>query len=192
MKKVLVSLTAGAMALLLSGCFSLQGFSILASAIARGQATKVQFVMHPSSTTPSREFQFVLVGVDTPSSLAIGKATWGTNRAFGGPKAMVAAPGLAASITTSGTCSSNGIDFNSITGMTWKGFVTQTKVKDMGAVRQRVITQVGLKAKAGATHDSAPAVVGVTGVWGDDGDHIVNGADTFACTGISQSSVYIT
>lgn len=192
MKKVLVGLTAGAMALLLSGCFSLQGFSILASAIAPGKSTKVQFVMHPSSSTPSREFQFVLVGVNTPSALAIGKATWGTNKAFGGPKAMVFASGLAASITTGGSCSANGIDFNSITGMTWKGFVTQTKVRDKGAVRQKVVAQVGLKAKPGASHDSAPGVVGVTGVWGDDGDHVVNASDTFVCTGISQSNVYIT
>jgi hypothetical protein len=191
MKKVFVCLTAGAMALLLSGCFSLQGFSVLASAIAPGKTTKVQFVMHPIATTPSREFQFVVVGVDD-TDLSIGTATWGTNRAFGGPKAMPAIPGFATAMATAGSCSSSGLAFSSITGMIWKGFLTQHKVKDKGAVRQKVLTQVGLKAKASASPDTGHAVAGVTGIWGDDGDSVVDSGDTFLCTGISTSSVYIT
>ncbi len=191
MRKVLVGLGAAAMALLLSGCFSLQGFSVLASAIAPGKTTKVQFVMHPTSTTASRQFQFVLVGIDS-SDLAIGKATWGTNKKFGGPKAMPVAPGFAAALDASGSCSSHGLDFSSITGMTWKGFLTQHKVKDKGAVKQKAVTQVILKAKPTAARNTPHGLAGVTGVWVDDGDHVVNGTDSFLCTGISTASLSVT
>ncbi len=191
MKKVSVALASGAMALLLSGCFSLQGFSVLSAAIAPGKATKVQFVMHPASTVASRQFQFVLVGIDS-SDLAIGKATWGTNRKFGGPKAMRVAPGFAAAMDLSGNCSSNGLAFSSITGMIWKGFLTQHKVKDKGAVKQKVLTQVVLKAKASAAHNTAHGIVGVTGVWADNDNGVVDSGDTFSCTGISTSSMSVT
>ncbi len=191
MRKALVTLLAGAMALLLSGCFSLQGFSVLRSSIAPRRSTKVQFVMHPSTNVASRQFQFVVVGVDS-DQLSVGKATWGTNHRFGGPKVMRRVNGFGVVMFISGTCAQNGISFSSITGMNWTGFLTQHKVKDKGAVGQKLITQVALKAKKSATHGVPHFVTGVTGVYVDDGDGVFNAADTFQCTGISTSSVFVT
>ncbi|GIV00020.1 MAG: hypothetical protein KatS3mg014_1635 [Actinomycetota bacterium] len=53
------------------------------------------------------------------------------------------------------------------------------------------VVEVRLSAKTTATTDERSPVVGVTGSWADDGDGIPESTDTFVCTGISSSSVYV-
>jgi len=50
-------------------------FSVLANSLKPGKTTKAQFVLRPASTTASKAFQFVVVGVSTPADIAVGKAT---------------------------------------------------------------------------------------------------------------------
>ncbi len=199
-KKILVSgVIAASLALVLSSCFALQGFSVLSATLAPGANTKAQFVMHPfqrarmySGYNIRTLHQFVLVGVPTGGPLSVGKATWGTNGTFGGPQSMPAAGGLAAAIDLAGTCSSNGITFDNITNTTWKGFLTLNPVNDKGKVGMKTITQVVVKAASDATSGSQP-VVGVTGAWLDGGDGLLDGNDDiFGCTGIAWVNVFVT
>ncbi|GIV00021.1 MAG: hypothetical protein KatS3mg014_1636 [Actinomycetota bacterium] len=76
------------MALLLSSCFVLNDFRVGAATLTPGQKTTAFFSLYPASTTSDTSYQFVLVGVDDPAQLGIGKATWGTNGTFGGPVPM--------------------------------------------------------------------------------------------------------
>jgi hypothetical protein len=194
MKKLLNIALVAAMAFVLSSCFVLQSFSVLANSVAPGSATKAQFVLHPYSTSPSRAYQFVMVGVDS-ADLSIGKATWGTNGTFTGPVPMPVQAALPGVLTTLGTCSSNGLDVSTVTGMTWKAFTTPTKIADKGLVAKKVVAQVVTRAKASAVSDTNHSVFGVTGVWVDNTSSGVVGspdaADTYYCSGIATSNLYV-
>ncbi len=189
MKKLMMTAGVGALAFAMSACFTLQGFSIKAGALKPGHSTKIAITVHPASTTPSKEYQFVLIGNDTPTDLSVGNATWGTNGKFGGPKAMVAQAGLYSSIGTD--CDGSALTLSALSSMTWKGFTTQNKVADKGLVAQSAVIQIGLKAKKGATSEDIVGVVGVTGIWGDTTGDGVSADDTFACTGNGSGSVTI-
>ena len=193
MKKRLLGLVAIPLVLMLSSCFSLQSFSLLNGALAPGGLTKAQFVVRPASTVKnsfSKLYQFVLVGVDTPSDVSVGKATWGVNKKFGGPQNMPVSSVLPTSISTD--CDTTGFTFSGISStLTWKGFVTLNPMPDHQAVTQKSVIQVVVKAKGTATHQDTVTVVGLTGAWLDDGDGIVNAPDTFACTGNASTSLFI-
>ena len=88
-------------------------------------------------------------------------------------------------------CSSNGLDFASITNTTWKGFITLNPINDRGDVDTKAVVQVGIKATSGAATATSNAIFGVQGTWSDDGDGVVNSADTFACMGIATSMLYV-
>jgi hypothetical protein len=193
MKKRLLGVVAIPLVLMLSSCFSLQSFSLLNGALAPGGLTKAQFVVRPASTVKnsfSKLYQFVLVGVDTPSDVSVGKATWGVNKKFGGPQNMPVSSVLPTSIGTD--CDTTGFTFSGISStLTWKGFVTLNPMPDHQAVTQKSVIQVVVKAKGTATHQDTVTVVGLTGAWLDDGDGIVNAPDTFACTGNASTSLFI-
>ncbi len=189
MRKFLTVAGVGALAFLLSSCFTLQGFSIKVGALKPGKSTLIAVTVHPASSTPSREYQFVLIGVDEPTDLSAGNAIWGTNGNFGGPKPMVVAPGMYASVGTD--CDGGSFTLSALGSLTWKGYVTQTKVRDKGLVAQSAVIQIGLKAKKAAASHDVVEVVGVTGVWGDTTGDGVSPDDTFACTGNGSGAVNI-
>lgn len=190
-KKIAVVALVGVLALLSTSClFSMQGFTVLKGKINAGDSTKAQFTLHPTSTTKWREYQFVLVGTSNPAALTVRKATWGTNGAFGGPSKMPSSNNLATTLVADGGCESNGLAFGEVTGMTWKGFFTSTQVANKGKPAKKVVVEVGLKAPNDAT-DTGVGVTGVTGMWQDDGDGILNVADVFVCTGIASTSVWV-
>ena len=193
MKRRLLGLVAIPLVLMLSSCFSLQSFSLLNGALAPGGLTKAQFVVRPASTVKnslSNLYQFVLVGVDKPSDVAVGKATWGVNKKFGGPQSMPVSSLLPTSIGTD--CDTSGFSFSGISStLTWKGFVTLNKIGDHQLVTQKSVIQVGVKARATATPHDIVTVVGLTGAWIDDGDGIMNAPDSFECTGNASTSLFI-
>jgi hypothetical protein len=198
MKKLVTAAGIAAMAFMLSSCFVLQGFSILATSLNPGQGTKVQFVLHPLQEereylgTPIRtKYQFVIVGVPDTGDLTIGKATWGTNGKFGGPQGMPASSALATTLSMNSECVSNGLDLSSITGVNWKGFITLNPINDKGAVDQKAVVQVNLRAAADATAATSNVVFGAMGSWQDDGNGTIGTEDTFWCMGIATSSVYV-
>lgn len=184
----------GAIALpfLLGSCFVLADFWVASPVVAPGEKTAAYFVLYPEDRSSEKHYQFVIVGVDDPTQVGIGKATWGINGTFGGPQPMVVQPNLDDALVAA-SCSRNGIDFANITGMTWKGFTTATKVADKGKVGIAAQIRVGLTAKGTATPDTRTNVLGATGVWYDDGDAVLesNGDDLYFCFGISTSSVFI-
>ena len=199
MKRLGMLAIGGTLALLLSSCFVLQGFSLQATSVRPGNSTKAQFVLHPMQTAKTAEgtgipirtnYQFVVVGVPDSNDLVVGKATWGTNGKFGGPQNMLASTALPGAMATSG-CSSNGLDFASITNTTWKGFLTQGPINDRGLVDDKAIVQVGIKAKASAATATSNAIFGIQGTWVDDGDGFLNSADDFFCMGIASSTLYV-
>ena len=117
MRKRLLGLVAIPLVLVLSSCFSLQSFSLLNGALAPGHSTNARFVVRPASTQSTgfnKEYQFVLVGVDTPADLGVGKAVWGANRKFGGPQNMPVSSTLPGSIGTD--CDTSGFSFSGLTG----------------------------------------------------------------------------
>jgi hypothetical protein len=192
MRKVLTIGSIGAMALLLSSCFTLQSFILQKGALAPGSSTSVLINVHPYSavdTTFRKEYQFVLVGVDTPADVSVGTAKWDTKGVFNGPQAMVVQSGLLATIGTS--CDGSGFSLSGLSGLTWKGFTTQSAVSDKGLVSKSAQIQVGIKAKGTATADDNVQVVGVTGMWDDATGDGVTGDDTFACTGNGSAELYI-
>jgi hypothetical protein len=189
MKKALLVLMLPALAFLMSSCMIMQGFAVQAGSLPPGGVTKAVFTLHPASATKSARFQFVMIGVNQPGDIAVGKATWGTNKKFAGPLAMFVSAPLATSLGAQ--CVQNGLNFNTITGMTWKSFITPHAIGDKGLVAQKAITTVGLKARATATHGDTVGVVGIAGIWVDDGSGTLGPEDVFACTGISSSSIYI-
>jgi hypothetical protein len=69
--------------------------------------------------------------------------------------------------------------------------MTPEPVNDRNKVKKDVLVQVGLKAMASATTGSK-AVIGVTGMWIDDDDGIVEASDAFQCSGVSQVFVDVT
>jgi hypothetical protein len=180
--------------MLLSSCWTMQSFSLLDSSLARGKSTTAQFVVRPSSsvkTSNSKLFQFVLVGVNLPADVAIGKATWnsGKNPKFGLPSPMIVSAALAGAIGTQ--CDSNGLTYSTITGMTWKGFLTSGMVNDKQLVDQTVSIAVKLAVRTTATRHDSVSVIGITGAWSDDGDGILNSADSFMCTGNATTSLFV-
>lgn len=191
MRKALFMVSAASLAFLLTSCFVMQGFSLLAGAVDAGGKTKAQFVQRPLTTAEERDFQFVVVGVPDDGNLTIGSATWDVKGAFSGPVPMAAVAGLPAAMATVGTCTSSGLAFESITGTTWKAFMTPTKVRTQGLVDTSTISQVVVKATAGATTGTNYNVFGVAGVWYDDGDGGVDVDDTFACSGIASAMLYV-
>lgn len=198
MKKLVTAAGIAAMAFVLSSCFVLQGFSILATSLTPGQSTKVQFVLHPLQEArdylgePIRtKYQFVVVGVPNNGDLKAGAAKWGTNGKFGGPQNMPASAALANTVSTGSECVSNGLDLSAITGVTWKGYITLTPINDRGLVDQKAVVQVNLKAAADATAATSNVVFGAMGTWEDDGNGTIGAEDDFFCMGISTSSVYV-
>jgi hypothetical protein len=184
-------LVAAVLPLVLSSCFVLQSFGVVAGTLTEGSKTTARFTLRPNSEAPDTSYQFIVVGVDDPAQLGIGKATWGATGTFGGPVPMVARSGLPAALTAD-ACGASGLSFDQITGMTWKGFTTATVVNDKGKVGRAAVVDVVLSAKTTGT-TRRQTVIGVTGVWLDDGDGVVesNGDDVYRCTGIATSSVYI-
>jgi hypothetical protein len=190
-KKALFGLLALPLAFLLSSCFVLQGFWIKSNQISvGGKGTKAVFQIRPATSTDDRAYQFFLVGVDDDGDLKATKGTWGVNREFGGPYPLTTNANLATTIGSD--CTSNGFDLAEVTGITWKGYITPTAINDKNKVKQDVITEVGIKANAGATSGDHE-VLGVTGAWvDDDEDGVVEASDIFLCTGVSQVSVNVT
>ena len=189
-RKTLLALSAIPLALLLSSCFVLQGFWITATSIAPGQSTKAVFQLHAYSTTADKAYQFVVVGVPDNNDLKVNGTKWGTNGTAGGPFAMSNQPALAPAMGASGQCSDSGFDFSSVTGVTWKGFMTPNKVADKGKVNTEVIVQSGVKATAGAGGDYQ--ILGLTGKWIDDNtDGIIDMNDTFFCSGFGLVNLYV-
>jgi len=114
MRRAATLLAAAVLPLVLSSCFVLQSFGVTAGTLTPGAKTKAVFTLRPNSTSPDTNYQFVVVGVDDPAQLAVGKATWGTNGRFGGPAPMVAESGLDEALVAA-SCGSNGVMFDEIT-----------------------------------------------------------------------------
>ncbi len=190
MKKLVSVAVVAALAFVLSSCFVIQGFIVGPGAITPGSSTKAILTLRPASTSPDSERQFVVLGVDD-SDLAMGKGTWGANGLFGGPFTMGTEPGFAAVLAGEG-CSSNGLDFASITGMTWKTYLTPAKVRDKGLVDKKAVVEMLVKAKATASSDTLHVLFVVTGIYDDSNDDgIVDSADAFLCGGLSSASLYV-
>jgi hypothetical protein len=197
MKKLSLVVLAGAMAFLLSSCFALQSFSLLAGALKPGESTKAVFVVRPfsSATTPPISHvghQFVLIGVNNSDDVLATKATWNVkkNKLFAPMQNMPVSGAVAGAIGTQ--CDMSGFTYSTITGFTWKGFITLNAVNDKRLVGQTVVIQVGLKAKVAAAHHDNVSVIGLTGEWQDtSGDGIVNGGDSFFCSGNGSSFLFI-
>ncbi len=195
MKKLSLVALAGAMALLLSSCFTLQSFTLQNGALKRGQSTKALFVVRPFSTVKaagiSVAHQFILIGVNNAADVTATNAIWNVNKnkKFAPKQSMPVSSALATAIGTD--CDQNGFTYSTITGVTWKGFITLNPVNDKQLVSQTVAIQVGLKVKAGAAHHDNVSVIGLTGAWSDDGDGIVNAPDTFLCSGNATTFLFI-
>jgi hypothetical protein len=192
MKKYLITAGVGALAFLLSSCFTLQSFLLQKGALAPGSSTVVLIGVHPYSavdTTFRKEYQFTLIGIDTPADASAGGAKWDTKGNFNGPQAMVVQSGLLTAIGTS--CDGSGFSLSGLSGLTWKGFTTQSAVSDKGLVSKTSQIQVAIKAKGGATSGDNVQVVGVTGMWDDATGNGVSGDDGFACTGNGSAELYI-
>ena len=192
-KKALLGLLAIPMALLLSSCFVLQSFVILANSIAPGGKTKVVFTLHAATTTTGLPLkQFVVVGVPDGGDLAAKKTTWGRNGTYGGPYRMPANAALPAALAASSDCDGNGFDFAAVTGVTWKAYVTPTNVNDRGKVNKDVVVQTGIRAVPGATSDTSAQILGVSGGWQDDGDGIPEpGDDAYNCGGFGMVNLHV-
>jgi hypothetical protein len=194
-KKVGSGLLGVALALLLSGCFMLQGFVVLDYTLSPGQKTKARFTLRPSNFDQGiglsgPQFEFVVIGVATDSQLAVTTAKWGTNGDFGGPLNMPANGTLLAAMA--GSCSANGINFPDITGITWKLFVTPVEINDRNRFERKAVVEVGIKAKATATAGTEEEIVGVAGEWSDsNGNAAPDGPDFYLCEGIETGFVHI-
>ena len=188
-KKLSLMLGVGALAITLSSCWVLQSFTVLDYTLNIGQGTKAQFTLRPMADQNDRQFAFVVVGVSDTNAIGVGKATWGTNGQFNGPLVMPVSAPLPAAMGSQ--CQSNGLNFNTVTGVTWKAYLTPQKIRDFAQVEKRAIVQVNIKAKAGATANTTEQLVGVSGIWVDDGDSVVDSGDSFVCNGIATSGVAI-
>lgn len=161
---------------------------MLDGTLSPGDKTKARFTLRPATTDKTRVFQFVVVGVDDGGNLGVGRATWGTNGRFGGPRTMPQSGPLPAAMAAGGDCVTSGLSFTAITNVTWKAFMIEIRTR--GKVNLNAIVDVVVKARPGATVGVYP-VVGVTGIWLDDGDGVVNAADQFACSGMATSTVNV-
>ena len=184
----------GVVAFLMTGClFNLTGFSLLDSSLAPGSSTTARFTVQPFSTESFRAYQFILVGVDDAAAATTAKATWGANGNFRGPATMDPVAGFAETLDSNGGCGGLGMDFGTVVSqLTWRGYVTPFQVNNKGQVSKRATVDVVLKAKPGAVSDQNVAVMGITGMWDDDGDGVVEDSDTFICLGNATTSLYIT
>ena len=192
MRKLFTLMGVGALAFLLSSCFTLQSFILQDGALKPGTSTKVLINVHPYSavdTTFRKEYQFVLVGIDTPADATAGAAKWDVKGAFNGPQSMVVQSGLLTAIGTS--CDASGFSLSGLSGLTWKGYTTQNAVSDKGLVSKTAQISVAVKALNGATADDNVQVVGVTGMWDDSTGDGVSGDDSFFCTGNGSAVLYI-
>lgn len=193
-KRLVRGLLAVPLVLLLSGClFLLQGFVVVDGNIGPGQKTTARFTLRPATDTSERVYQFVVVGVSNGGDLTVGKATWGANGKFGGPKPMPVSPDLPAAMQTADTCSTSGFAFSDVTNTTWKAFMIRVRTK--GAVNQTSRVDVVVRAAQDAGTGASYQVLGVTGIWVDDDTNgtigEVDSEDGFACSGIGTSSVYV-
>jgi hypothetical protein len=188
-KKLLLVLGVGALGITMSSCWVLQSFTVLDYTLNIGQGTKAQFTLRPMADQNDRQFAFVIIGVGDTTAIGVGKATWGTNGQFNGPLPMGVSAPLPAAMGSQ--CQSNGLNFNTVTGITWKAYLTPQKIRDFARVEKKAVVQVNLKAKVGATGNTNEQLVGVSGIWIDDGDTTVDSGDTFLCNGIATSSVAI-
>ena len=178
------------LAMLTASCFTLQGFVLLSGAVAQGGKTTARFQLRPRNVSDERDFQFVLVGVPDSGHIIVGKSLWGTNNNFAGPFTMSVEGNLADVLADDGGCATNGLAFNSITGVTWKGFMTPNGVRTRGDVNEKVHVDVALRSAADAPVNNY-GIFGVTGVWDDDGDDVIDTGDTFDCTGIASVGLYV-
>jgi hypothetical protein len=199
-----VGLAAGAvgLAFLLSSCWLLQSFVIGDYTLTPGQSTKVSFTlrpMDPSLAVSAR--QFVIVGVSviglsgSDTDLGVSKAVWGANGKFGGPLQMASVDGIVPAIAP-GDCAQAGLDFTDIAGVTWKAFVTPGNKSDKGKVEKSSVVDVTIKAKAAeVVAGRSYAIMGVAGMWNDDGDGIPEASagsdDSYLCWGIGSGGVTI-
>jgi hypothetical protein len=196
-KKVGSGLLGVAVALLLSGCFMLQGFVVVDYTLTPGQKTKARFTLRPSNFDQvsagisGPQYEFVIIGVASDSELAVTTAKWGTNGDFLGPLTMPANGTLLAAVDAAGSCSGNGINFSDITGITWKLFVTPVKINDKNKFERKAVVEVGIKAKATATAGNEEEILGVAGEWFDDGDDAPDAGDVYLCEGIETGWVHI-
>jgi hypothetical protein len=194
-KKLLRGLVAVPLVLLLSGClFVMQGFAVLDASLSPGQKTLARFTVRPLTADPDlRVWQFVVVGVATSSDVTMGKAVWGTNGKFGGPKKMPVSPDLPAAMQSADTCNATGFSFSDVTGMRWKAFLL--RVRSKGKVNQTAQVDVTLKVPPSADRGQLTQVLGVTGIWVDDPSNgtvgEVDDEDTFTCGGLSTSSLRV-
>ena len=190
-KRLSFALGAGVLTLVMSSCFVLQSFTVLDYTLNKGQTTKARFTLRPMDVSLAmNEHQFVLVGVSTGGDISVGRAVWGTNARFGGPLVMAANGGLHAAIGSD--CSSNGLNLASITGITWRGYITPVPIRDRGLVERKAIVDVNVKATVNADSTVNYTVMGVNGVWDDSNSNdTVDSNDAFFCGGIATSSVYI-
>jgi hypothetical protein len=197
MRRVVSGLGGAAMVWLLSSCFMLNGFILVDYTLSPGQVTKARFTLRASNFESGNpgfggpQYEFVILGVTTDGGLAAGKATWGTNGTFGGPTTMAVNGTLLTQVLSAG-CGSNGLDISEITGMTFKAYVTPTKIGDGNKYEKKALVDVNVKAKADATPGDEWNVVGVAGQWWDDGDDTPeSGPDIFSCHGIGTSRARI-
>jgi len=166
---------------------------VLDGSLRPGEKTIARFTVRPATGEPERVYQFVVVGVPNGGNLNVGKAIWGTNGKFGGPKKMPVSPALPTAMQTADTCGQSGFSFSEVTGTKWKAFLLRVRTK--GKVNQTARIDVTVKAPPGATGGAAYQVLGVTGVWvdqtgsGDVGE--VDSGDTFICSGIGTSSIWV-
>src|SRR5262245_15452821 len=196
MKRWLFGAAMVPLALLLSACFTLQGFNILDYSLAPGHATKVRFTLHPSNfdneagpPLTGAQYEFVIVGVPDTSDLTAQKAKWGTNGQFGCPVPLGLNGSLIAAIGSA--CASNGLNRQNMTSMTFKAYVTPNKIADKNKFSKSAVVEVGLKAQADASPGDNWQVAGIAGEWIDDGDNIPNGGDIFGCEGMGFGVVHI-
>ena len=200
-KKLSFAVGAAALTLVLSSCWALQNFTIGDYTLTPGQTTKVKLTMRPMgpdyASTGAR--QFVIIGVGALSfgqdtDIGVSNAKWAVNGDFGGPLPMGVEGNL---VTAMGTdCSSAGLNFADIVGVTWKAFATPTNKNDQGKVNRKSVIQAVLKAKA-AQVDAGEnyTIMGVAGAWHDDGDGNPEDSgsteDFYTCWSISTASVHV-
>jgi hypothetical protein len=196
LKKVGFGAGMAAVAWLLSSCFVLQGFLIVDPTISPGHATKIRFTLVPNNfdnvvgpPVTGAQYEFVIIGVPDTADLTAQKAKWGTNGKFGGPLTMAANGALIPALGTN--CGSNGIDLTDMTNMTFKAYVTPTKIADGNKFSKTAVVEVGVKAQSDATPGDNWQVAGFAGEWIDDGNDTPDGGDLFGCEGMGFGQIHI-
>ena len=195
-----IAVGATALAFALSSCWALQSFNVLDYTLDPGQSTTARFVLRDAAPDASGSRVFVIVGIGSVgggnqvTDIAVPKATWGTNKVFGGPTPMAVQNGIVTSIGND--CAGYGLNFADITGVQWKAFATPTNKNDKNLFEKKILIDASLKAKAAAVDAGTNyAVWGVIGSWVDDGDGTPEDSgstdDAYTCWGIASSAVLI-